>query len=108
MFSDFFDPIEYIPEDARSFFISLRLSIGRAGGERGVDNFDLNICTPSWLMRMGGDQWGRFLLIVDSYDYSRIVRLIEDYIDGCDGDSWGELALKLSRMFQWEFEDYKG
>ena len=105
VFSDSFNPVEYSPADRSNFFITLRLAIGGVG-HNGADDFELNVCTPSWLMAAGGEQWGRFLLIVDCYDYQRIVDAINGYVNGCEGLTWSDVATKLSRMFQWEFEDY--
>jgi len=108
IFSDEFDPMNFSPVDKGCFYVTLRLLIGSLDSAGG-DNFEVNVCTPRWpienekLMR-----WGRFLVIVSEYNYSEISDFVSSYIDGCAGDHWDEVALKLSRMFMWEFEDYVG
>ena len=105
--SDDVDINSYTPEDPNHFFINLRLLIGLEGCESG-DNFFLSLCTPGWLQRtIGNSLWGRHLLVVREFDLHHISDLISDSIEKCEGQDWTEIALKLSRLYSWEFEDYK-
>lgn len=75
----------------------------------GSEAFDIQVCTPAWLKSQcagEGPIWGRHMLIVDVYDYEAIKGLIESYVARID-DDWATIAMTLSRIGAWEFEDYK-
>ena len=46
-------------------------------------------------------------LLVRKYGLDEITKTITNYIDRSEDKDWGEIALKLSRVFAWEFEDYQ-
>jgi hypothetical protein len=46
-------------------------------------------------------------LIVFEYDYDRLLRTIEQVCESTEGDTWQEVADRLSRLGAWEFEDYR-
>lgn len=48
----------------------------------------------------------RHTLITREYNINEIKKIIENYIAKCDGNTWLEVAEKLSRYFSWEYEDY--
>lgn len=48
------------------------------------------------------------MLIVLCYDRDRIESEIAQYVDGCTGKDFWELAQKVARIGAWEFEDYQG
>ena len=86
------------------FWIDLRIGIKN---ENGADDFRLLVCTPEWLFQ---NFWIpkilRHTLIIRKYDLNEITKIINKYIEKCTGNDWIEIAEKLSRYFQWEFEDY--
>lgn len=45
-------------------------------------------------------------LIVDRYDWPAIRNLLFASFEAVEGPSWDEVALALSRIAGWEFEDY--
>lgn len=78
-------------------------------GGRGEESFDILVCTPQWLaseVQSRGAMSGRHLLVVESFDSDEIRAFLQEYANGCAGSSWDEVALKLSRLGRWEFEDY--
>ena len=98
----------YKPTDPTSFAFHLRLIAGPQS-EPGEESFDMKVCTPKWLLENHGAEEviiGRHLLIVMEYNYRRIVKRIKEFCDTCTGDTWTEVAEKLSRLGYWEFEDY--
>jgi hypothetical protein len=50
---------------------------------------------------------GRHHLIVVAYDFEFIRRTLDTFVERCSGDTWQQIAAKLSRIGYWEFEDYQ-
>lgn len=99
----------YHPERPDDFGFLLQILVGPEGGE-GEESFDVVVCTPKWLEGQHGPSdvvSGRHHLIVFEYDYDRLAREIERVCESAEGQSWREVALKLSRFAHWEFEDYR-
>jgi len=95
------------PDDPLCFNEKLTAVIGPADFEGG-DYFHIDVCTPRWIQQHHcGLAWGRFMLIVDKYDYEEIAGFVSRYVESCEGENWEELAAKLSRVMFWEFEDYQ-
>ncbi|HGN1344311.1 MULTISPECIES: immunity 8 family protein [Proteus] len=103
--SDFYDLDNYYP-DNECFSLSLLLRIGTEESN-GADNFDLLVCSPEWILK---NIWGprilRHILITPEYNINEIKKVINSYIAKCDGNSWLEIAGKLSCYFAWEYENY--
>ena len=105
---DVADLQSYSPEDPASFRILVQLFIGPDGAE-GFESFDVVVCTPDWIKQnVARDEilLGRHHAIVQEYDYGRLIQRIEKYLLHCTGDTWEEIAIKVGRLGQWEFEDY--
>lgn len=99
----------YWPENEQNFGFWVSLLIGPEN-EEGTEIFQLLICTPDWLKSEHLNcepVWGRHMLIVFEYDLTNIKAAIERYVENCSGSDWGSIALKLSRVAAWEFEDYQ-
>lgn len=107
LWSDSYLLEDYKPIEKDTFSIWIELSIGSYCDES-ADYFRLHICTPEWLCK---NHWlpelMRHTLLVRKYDLDEIKKTITDYIDQCEGDDWMEIAQKLSRVFAWEYEDYR-
>jgi len=46
-------------------------------------------------------------LIVFRFDMDRILTRIKNLFGNCSGKDWNEIAIKLSRIGHWEFENYQ-
>ncbi|NKJ48088.1 hypothetical protein CIC12_15325 [Burkholderia sp. SG-MS1] len=104
---DEFDLGAFVPEDRSCFCLNLHLRIGLAESS-GADDFELCVCTPEWLgQTVWEPRWGRHLLIVREYSLPSIEEHIRTYVAQCDGNDWSAIAIKLARIFVWEFEDYQ-
>jgi len=104
-----FDLTTYFPPDSYNFGFWLRAMIGPTNQD-GEESFDIFICTPEWLKTnhaLSDVVWGRHFLIVFEYNLENIKQAISRYCVRCTGSSWQEVAIKLSRMGYWEFEDYQ-
>lgn len=105
--NDIFDVTTYYPEDKTNFSLNLRIRVGLDCTE-GADDFELFICTIKWLEEtLCEARWGRGLLIVREYDFSTINKMIYDYVNYCEGDSWEIIATQLGKVFTWEFDNYQ-
>ncbi len=107
--SDMDDLAQYTPPDPKRFCVSVRAMVGPEAG-KGEESFDINVCTPEWLAevcRAEGFVIGRHYLIVEQYDVAYLRRLITELIQKCEGNSWRDVAEKVSRIGFWEFEDYR-
>ena len=101
-----FDLETYKPE-SDLFCINILLNIGIDDGTETGDYFDLSVCSSDWLKYYKKKPFIlRHLIVIDSYDFREIENYINQIINQCEGDSWQEIANKLSRYFFWEYEDY--
>ena len=46
-------------------------------------------------------------MLVDNYDFTQVFRLMTNYVNSLEAESWEKLVEKLSRVALWEFEDYR-
>lgn len=109
MSSDIYDLKSYIPEDKESFMFLIRIMVG-ANDEKGEESFDIEVCTPKWLMdnhNLGEVILGKHKLIVFEFDMHRILEKVKKLFENCSGEDWNEIAIKLSRIGHWEFENYQ-
>jgi hypothetical protein len=99
----------YWPEDEESFSFLLTVLVGPKG-ENVEESFDIVVCTPKWLLSkydknetiLGADK-----LIVFEFNMERILARIRKLFDNCSGSDWNDIAIKLSRVGHWEFENYR-
>ncbi len=97
------------PADA-DFGILVQAFIGPAGAA-GEESFDFVVCTPEWLSRrLETRQFvlGRNHLIVHSFDFELITRIISSLCNETEGPTWSAVAARLARYGRWEFDDYRG
>jgi hypothetical protein len=91
------------------FGFQLFAMIGPADSE-GEESFDMTVCTPEWFAReqMRGQtiRSGEHTLFVTEYSYRALWNFIERAAQRSEGESWREIAGKLSWLGHWEFADY--
>lgn len=98
----------WLPEDPACFGFLLQVMVGPAGGD-GEESFDFLVCSPAWLRRKYGADAvvrGRHQLLLFSYDFDRLVSAVAKIVEEADGETWDEVASKISRYGGWEFEDF--
>jgi hypothetical protein len=99
----------HVPQDTQKFSVLVRAVVGPRGDE-GEESFDINVCTPLWLeeqVEREGFVLGTHRLFVKTYDTAQIKELITKFIERYSGDSWQDVAEKISRIGHWESEEYK-
>ncbi|WP_187669686.1 immunity 8 family protein [Zestomonas carbonaria] len=105
---DVYDLESFQPENPEVFGFLLQVMVGPEGKE-GEESFDIEVCTPRWLENTYGmDEVviGCHHIIVRKYNYQKIVDAINKFLRKCTGESWSEIAGKVSRLGKWEFEGY--
>ncbi len=101
----------YQPPVPDSFGILCRAEIGPDDSD-GHEAFYVTVCSPRWLAwatmteNAKGFEFVRHRLAVDRWDPSLFRRAISDLCIHTSGESWPDVAVKLSRYLHWEFEDY--
>lgn len=101
---------EYRPNDQDVFSIWINIRVG-SDSCQGTNDYQLLVCTPEWIKKECAfvkSMWGRHLLIVHTYDFDLIKKMISEYVEGCTGETFFEIAEKISRVAAWEYEDYGG
>lgn len=106
---DIFELEKYYPEEENNFCFLLQILVGPKN-EKGDETFDITVCTPQWLIsnyKKDDVIFGRHYLIVFEYNYKIITNRLQKFVDTIEADNWDEIALKISRIGMWEFEDYQ-
>jgi Immunity protein 8 len=108
MSTEIFDLENYRPDDHENFSFSLTITVGPLG-EAGGDLFDIDVCTPKWLLARQDDDivLGKGKIIVYRCDMKMILKRVSALFEGCIGKDWNDIAIKLSRVGHWEFENYQ-
>jgi len=106
---DVFDLSSYNPEEPDNFGFLLQAMIGPEGTD-GEESFDIMVVTPKWLEKRAAEVQiflPRHYLVVKEYDMNAIRTFIEEFIEQSSAETWDEVALLLSRLGCWEFENYQ-
>jgi hypothetical protein len=72
--------------------------------------FGVTVCTPNWLLEHRKGEKViliRNYFIVFEYNFFTLKDRIIYIINGQTGQSWEEIANKLSRYFSWEYQDFE-
>lgn len=102
------DLTHFSPATGEPFGILVQAMFGPVGVD-GEESFDVVVCTPGWLEKKVIENSlysGRHHLICSKFDLGQLIAFFEDYAREAEGENWQEVAEKLSRIAQWEFEDY--
>ncbi len=99
---------EYKPADPNNFMVMVEVGIGEFGKD-GSDSYTVNVCTPQWLsedlQRNGKPLFVKGMLLVECYQAKVIKERIAEIICSTTGKDWDEYNSKITRYFNWEFED---
>lgn len=98
----------YWPDDPADFCIGMDVIVGIQGGEGG-DIFGFEVCSPKWFQknRAQDPAFSRHVLFINEYDELAIKTAVERLVSEVSGETWNEIANRLSRFMFWEFEDYE-
>jgi hypothetical protein len=99
----------YEPSDPGDVGLLIQVLAGPADGP-GEESFDIVVCTSRWVerhVRENGPLVGRHHVIVNEYDAEQVRGFLTRLFESEVADDWPQLAGKLARFGQWEFEDYR-
>jgi hypothetical protein len=97
------DPIQnWVPDDPYDVDFWMNFTIGP--DTKGGDNFQVHIVTPNNLQDKDSD---KHAIVVKEYEFSSVLKAVENMLDQSQGENWSEISEKLSKLMYWEFEDYK-
>ena len=105
---DLLDLGDDVPSDTKNFCILIQALVGPAGLP-GEESFDFLVCSPSFIaetVSKDGFLIPRHYIILDQYNYAKIMEIIKGLCSLIYGDKWADVAEKLGRYGHWEFEDY--
>jgi hypothetical protein len=97
------------PPDIENCCVLIEVSVGPKD-EPGEEYFGVVVTTPRWLADHLSDREylsGRHYLIVKRYDFEVVRSALYKQFQGVQGANWSEVAERLARYGQWEFEDYQ-
>jgi len=100
------------PVVREEIYFPLQLTIGLPEDEGG-HTFQVMVATPEAVRKHVFDisSEGQMLLgkylIVSDYSWKDILDTLNHVVESCEGRSWDDIVGKLSKIFWWEFEDYK-
>lgn len=94
------------PQDPLDCSIPIEVEIGIKGKE-GADLFQLTVVTIQCLQRRNESFWGKGYLITPSFSWNNVKESLEKMLMHCSGESWNDVAIKISSFLEWEFENYK-
>ena len=98
----------YLPNEPNNFFLSVKLLVGDDYGSDAADLFDMNICTPKWLLEnCSGNLFPRGFLIMESYNLNILLDCINELLSEIEADNWEVWAEKLNKFAIWEFDNYR-
>jgi hypothetical protein len=73
-------------------------------GEKGTDNFQVIIATPTAVPRVQQERRRMRLLVVDEFTPSVIERVVREHVTALAGSSWSEIVAQLQKCMYWEYE----
>jgi Immunity protein 8 len=103
------DSESFRPDDPENFGVSITAFVGPSD-DRGEEMFDFVVCSARWLLENPPEKGFWFLrhhVLLTTWDYGVLERALRDLCAHAEGDTWNEVATKLSRYGRWEFEDYR-
>jgi Immunity protein 8 len=105
--SEVFPDAQSLPQDPDDCCVAMQAEIGPVG-EEGGDTFSFEVCTPSGLARRFDSErrpfWARATLIVGTFSGEGVEAALSQYVHSVSGEDWQDVATKLNRILDWEFE----
>jgi Immunity protein 8 len=95
-----------LPSDPKNCMVLVQAIVG-PGDDPGEESFDFCVVTPSYLQQHRDPRWGRGLLIVESFDWAVVRRVLEERLSSVTRSTWEQVGLELNKELLWEFDNYR-
>jgi hypothetical protein len=95
-----------LPPDPTNCIVLIQAIVGPDDGP-GEESFDFCVVTPSYLQAQHGPRWGRGLLIVESFDWAVVRRIVEERLASVAYNTWEQVGHELNKELLWEFDNYR-
>jgi len=95
-----------LPRDPTNCIVLVQALVGPGDGP-GEESFDFCVVTPSYLQGQNGPRWGRGLLIVESFDWAVVRRVVEERLATVAHNTWEQVGLDLNKEPLWQFDNYR-
>jgi hypothetical protein len=102
------DLATYAPENPSHFSLLVQAIIGPLADE-GAESFDFIVCSPAWVAEAMAKEkavFGKGLLMMEYYHFPTLESAIQQLCERTWGETWYDVAQKLSRYGGWEFDSY--
>jgi len=98
----------FTPDNPADFGILIQAMIGPLNAP-GEEAFNFIACSPKWLERQVDTRyrWGHGLLILRAFDSEVLEGAVQAICKAATGSNWQEIADKLRRFTEWEFDNYQ-
>jgi hypothetical protein len=104
----------YWPDDMEKFCIAVQVILSPENEVAG-ESFQFHACSPKWFAENKVSHptfatspiFARHILFMNEYDEEELKKSVSALVEKTIGESWHEIAEKLSRYMHWEFEDYQ-
>ncbi len=99
--------VQFIPLDDFEFEIGLEVFVQINERGKGIERFDVTVCTPSWIsnnLKNGDCVIGHGMLIVQKYSYDLIISSIERHVKMCKGRTVDDVMRRIGLLGEWESE----
>jgi hypothetical protein len=94
-----------LPLDPSSCAVVMSAEIGPPSG--GEEVFTFIVATPDRVLGKGdGARWGRGYLLVETFSWEVIERMLNSLVLHADRENWEASARELAKELHWEFENY--
>jgi hypothetical protein len=94
-----------LPTDPGNCCVVINAAIGPKGAP-GAENFAFSVMTHRYVAEHRETRWGRGLLLVDTFSWSEVERMVDRLLAHASAATWHEVAAKLNHELLWEFDNY--
>ena len=95
----------HLPGDPGKCMVFLQAEIGPSN-QPGAELFSFLVATPGGLEGIELPRWGRGLLIVREFSWEQVNQSLSRLLAHAQAPTWAEVAAKLGKELQWEFDNY--
>ena len=99
-----------VSSDPAVFAVTALMLVGPEDGP-GEETYELTVCTPEWLAKAARRARGIYeprhhvVVNLETFERESLQAWLAYRVQGCEADTWSEVAERVSRFAYWEFEE---